>query len=74
MPGRWTRRCQSCGWVEQARTWSSKELAEQKAYAGFAGEVTSQVPRCSECGSHDIVGVRADDAPEASEPMGGHGG
>ena len=42
--GRWTRKCQDCGWVEPGASYPSKEFAEPNVDAGF-GELEPRAPR-----------------------------
>jgi len=61
---RWSRKCGECGWVDPDASYSSKDLAEAKVYAGFEDNPEEQLPRCPECGSLDIEAILVADPPE----------
>jgi ribosomal protein S27AE len=55
---RWSRECGECGWVDPDASYPTRDLAEQKVYAG-------QLPRCPECGSLDMAAILVSDPPAA---------
>jgi hypothetical protein len=63
---RWSRKCGECGWIDSDASYASKDLAEERVYAGFGGAtLEEQLPRCPECGSLDIGPVLVSDPPAA---------
>ncbi len=61
---RWSRKCGECGWVDPDASYSSKDLAEAKVYAGFEDNPEEQLLRCPVCGSLDVGAVLVSDPPE----------
>jgi hypothetical protein len=62
---RWSRECGECGWVDPDASYPSKQLAEQRVYARFEGNLEEQLPRCAQCGSLDIGLVLVSDRSAA---------
>jgi hypothetical protein len=60
----WSRKCGECGRVDPAASYPSKELAEERVYAGSEDNPEEQLPRCSECGSLDMEAILVSDPPE----------
>ena len=61
---RWSRKCGECGWVNPDASYASKDLADQKVYAGFEDNPEEQLPRCPVCGSLDIEAILVSDPTE----------